>query len=373
MRRPVLPSGLVGQVLVLVLVLVVVGCGAGEDPPDNGPRMAAWLEFVKTDELAGRMAQAAEYELDVHTAVIRGEHDREFVRTACEQAQRHRLGHRLWPLLPEDEGYWPNQANHATFRAWVDELLGWAEADCPGLDGIMVDMEMPLDKARVLAAAAEGGGDDGAPPPDMGELVAVFVDGVDEAVFAEGKDAYRDLCAAVKGQGLTCNLTTLPVLVDDRADGDETLALALWCPVEGIDWDELSFQVYRSLLQRFSFALPNADPQLTAGIVSSYAQDIVKYWPERGAADLGTTSGGVFSAAGISTAAELQADIAATLAAGIPADRINIYSLEGLDEHPDPADWVVVPAPVAASPGADDVSLREFLAGLDALVGDDDE
>lgn len=331
--------------------------------------MAAWLEFVTTAELDGRMAQAASNRLDVHTAVIQAEHDREFVRTACAAAERHRVGHRLWPLLPEAEGYWPNQANHGAFRAWVDELLGWVEGEpeCAGVQGIMVDMEMPLDKARTLADAAEGG------ETSLGDLVGVFVDGVDEAVFAEGKDGYRDLCAAVREHGLTCNLTTLPVLVDDRADGDETLALALWCPIEGVGWDELSFQVYRSLLQRFSFALPDPEPQLSAGIVASYAADIVRLWPERGAIDLGTTSGGVFSAAGISSAADLQADIAASLHAGIAADRINIYSLEGLDEHADAEAWIALPEPAPAIPGDDDLALREFLAGLDAIGDADDE
>ena len=34
----------------------------------------------------------------------------------------------LLTLLPESDGYWPNQANHALFRSWVDDLLEWAES-----------------------------------------------------------------------------------------------------------------------------------------------------------------------------------------------------------------------------------------------------
>ena len=52
----------------------------------------------------------------------------------------------------------------------------------------------------------------------------------------------------------------------------------------------------------------------------------------------------------------MQADIAAALAAGIPAGRIALYSLERLIDRPDAAEWVAVPGPEAAP--ADDLTGR---------------
>ena len=66
-------------------------------------------------------------------------------------------------------------------------------------------------------------------------------------------------------------------------------------------------------------------------------------------------------------AAELQADLAAALAEGIPPGRLAIYSLEGILEKPDPDAWVALPAPRAAPIAEIDYDARGVFGSLDLL------
>jgi len=157
------------------------------------------------------------------------------------------------------------------------------------------------------------------------------------------------------------------MLVDDALDGDETIAHALWTPIEGVEWDLLTFQVYRSLFQAFAPALSEDAGEFTPGLITSYADDIQATWGARGGLDLGTTAEGMISEGGLEGPEALQADIAAGLAAGVPAGRIHLYSLEGAADRPDGADWVALPQAAAAEPDPATLEVRALIATLDGL------
>ncbi len=349
-------------------VVMAWGCQAGPVtgfvPTRHDDRMSAWLEYATADDVDTYIAFADDHALNVNVALIRDTHDRAFLETACDAAWARNMTLRLWPLLPEDEGYWPNQGNAEAFSDWTHTLLDWAEQwePCRHIDGVAIDMEMDWARTQELVALGES-------EAGLDDIAAFFTDDVDEERFEDARAEYQDLCGYIGSLGLRCMLTTLPVLVDDALDGDETLALALGTPVEGIAWHHRSFQVYRSLFQRFSFALSDPDQTYTSGLITSYATDIVALYGDEGALDLGTTADGVVSADSLADAAALQADIAAGLAAGIDAGRVTIYSLEGAADREDGADWVALPEPEAADVDDASLEIREVLATLDAIGG----
>ena len=178
---------------------------------------------------------------------------------------------------------------------------------------------------------------------------------------------YAASVSDIQGQGLRCTASTLAMAADDVLDGDETIAKALWTPIGGIDWDRVSFQVYRSMFDdEFAMALDDPDQEFTAGLVTSYATDIVAHYGDRASIDLGTTGSGISDHGGVEPD-ELQADIAAALAAGIEVGATVIYSMEGTDDHVNPAAYFAVPAPQSAALDPATEEIRALFATLDAL------
>ncbi len=345
------------------LLILLVACGESEpafEPLRHEDRLSAWLEF--TDTIGDDVAFAGELGLDVRVALERELHGREHLVEACDAAVEADVALQLWPLLPQDEGYWPNQGNVEPFIDWVHTLVDWAREDCRSLDGVAFDLEMPYERAMELQDqfSAEDG--------SLVDLVDFFREGIDR----EGHEAARALFQAevdrLHGLGLQATLSTLPMLADDTLDGDDTIALALWTPVERIGWDEMSVQVYRSLFDElFSGALDDPETTFTSGLITSYAGTALDAWGDRAALDLGSTGTGISLTEPLASAAELQADLAAALAAGIPLERVQIYSLEGLRDRDDAADWVATPTPVAAAVDDATLELRDLIAALDLI------
>ena len=343
------------------VLLSLMACG-GFAPVHHEDRASVWVEFVPATELPLRVAQAASLGVDANVAFERGLHTEDDLRATCQAAADADVALLLWPLLPEDEGYWANQENADAFADWTRALVGWARRHCRRVDGVVIDLEMPIDRMRQLeAVVADGGG--------AVQVAAVLLSSVDEAAFEHARDVFAELTVELHGEGLRVELTALPVLADDVLDGDEGIAQALGTPVNGIDADAISLQVYRSSFDAL-FAPALADPTMRfgPGLITSYAATATATWGDRAGLDLGLTGPvGFDDSGGLASAAELQVDVAAALAAGSPVGRIAIDSLEGLDGKEDVADWLAVPAPLEppADPATDEI--RGLFATLDAL------
>jgi len=342
-------------------VIQLLACTPGFEPIRHEDRYSAWVEFHP--DLDDAVLDAAAWGLDLNLAMQKGEHDLDRFTSTCALAAEHEVGLKVWPLLPEEDGYWPNQGNAPAFAAWTRELVAVAAEDCQTLDGVVIDMEMPIERAEELEQLVAEGADELA-------VASFLVETIDEEGFATAKEDYRALVDELREQGLRTHLTTLPMLADDLHDGDETLALALWTPVMDVGWDIVSVQVYRSFFQTtLASALEDPEQQFTAGLVTSYADDMFEHFGDRAGLDLGTTGAvGIGVHDGLSTE-ELQEDLAAATAF-VAADHVAIYSLEGLDEHADPGAAVRHPAANAVEPDPATLEIRELFATLDALRDD---
>ena len=361
---------------ILLLSALFLACGPASGDSDtplsevcqkpSGPirhpdRLTYWVEFLTPDEVVQQMEFGSTHQLNFNVAFPQQERSRDDLERICDAAARSDVALRLWPLLPEAQGYWPNQGNVDTYLEYVDELLGWAEAVCPGLDGIVVDMEMPIQRMETLLELMDTG--------DISALVDFVSGGIDEVAFERARELYREAVEAIQARGLTVGVTSMPWVVDDLEDGDEGLAVALWTPVEGIGWDRVSFMVYRSVYDRqYASFLGDPDSRFTSGLVTSYSRSIVQWYGDRSGIDLGTTGViGMGIHEGLADAGELHSDMGTALAEGIPVGGIAVYSLEGLFEHPDPEAWVVIPPMKSIPEDPMTVDVRQLFRLLDGL------
>ncbi|MFH2010814.1 MAG: hypothetical protein ABI333_29705 [bacterium] len=346
-------------------LLVVGGAACGEDaPPIHHPeRFTVWAEFLELGDVDEWLGWAGAHGLNVNVAITEDVHDRAFLAAVCGAAQQHDVALRLWPLLTQDKGYWANQANVEDFARYVGLLRDWAEADCPRLEGFVVDLEMPYDRAQEMQALFDTGG-------STGDLLNFLLLGVDEDAFEAARGRFVDLVEDLNGRGYLVSASTLAFLADDPGDGDESIAKALWTPINDIPWEKISFQVYRTHFQQiWGQGIAEAPVDFPPGLITSYARSIVEYYGERGAIDLGTIgSAGVGGINGYTDAADLQADIAAALAEGIPTGRIQLFSLDGLFEVTHPTDFVTIPTPAAAPIDASTLEMRNLFTSLDLIA-----
>jgi hypothetical protein len=348
-----------------VAALACSGCPTSSDEPVtpivHEDRMRAWVEFADAETLDEHLDFAEQHDLSLNVALIEGTHDWVYLRNLCRGAEERELALRLWPLLSDEEGYWANQQNADAFSEYVRVLAAWAGQDCPRLEGVVIDLEMPLDRALEMEGifAGEGG---------VTDLVEFLVDGVDEAAFEAARVQYSTLVDDLHDKGLHVSASTLPMVLDDLEDGDESIAHALWTPLRGIDWDVVSFQVYRSTFDSiFSAGLSDPEATFTSGLITSYADSAVIFYGDKAAIDLGTTGSGVGTEVGLDGPDELQADMAAALYAGIPQEQIHIYSLEGIMADDNPSAWLIDPLPHHAEVDEATEEWRALMATLDAI------
>ncbi len=347
----------------LATTLLISGCPTTEDEPVTPlvyeDRMRTWVEFVDDGNLVEHLDLAQQQSLSVNVAMIEGTHDWTFVRNLCREAEQRELALRLWPLLGEDEGYWANQANASSFSQHTRVLAAWVEDECPRAEGFVIDLEMPLERAHEMQDIFEGDG-------GVTDLVTFLADGVDEVAFEEARVTLSTLVDDLHIEGYHVSASTLPMMADDLIDGDESIARALWTPLRGIDWDVVSFQVYRSTFDSiFAAGLSDPEATFTPGLITSYAETAVTYYGDKAAIDLGTTGTGIGTQVGLAGPEELQSDMAAALFAGIPLHHIHVYSLEGAAAHDTPSAWFVEPLPHEAEVDPATEEFRGLIQGLD--------
>ncbi len=343
--------------LVAFGALVAVGCGPA--PLRHDDRLSIWVETLPPERIDERVAFAAANKLNLNVAIKSDVTDYSFLRSLCNATDGADVALRLWPLLAIEQGYWANQSNVDAYNSWIEQALAWAGAACPRLDGVVVDLEMPYDRAMQLRQMRTSGATSLA-------LAEWLVSGIDAQAYDRARAAFDAEGDRVRARGLRYTVSTLAMIADGYDAGTDTIAEALWTPLDGVRWDGVSFQVYRSIFDE-EFPAPNGQPY-DSGLIASYAQTIVARFGDRAGVDLGTTGAGVGVTAGLPDAASLQSDLAAARAANVQPGRLAVYSLEGLDGKPDAPAWIALPAPLAATPSPADDQLRATFRTLALLA-----
>ncbi len=329
----------------LAALLVLAACGTDPPPPGERPD-ALWSEFLDDGEVEAQLPWVAAQGADLYLAVRQdriGDAGLASLIRACDG------GVRIWLLLSDEDGYWPNEHNVAATRDAVMRLADWRDAEQLPFDWVTFDLEMSLERTREIAdlIATEG----------AIAAVDAMKAGRDPDAFVAHKAEMTALVADVQARGLRVAAVTYPMVLDDGGDGDTDIEDELDVPVFDVGYDEVSFMVYQSLLYDLSGEWHDED------VIYSYATTARELLGDRAAIALG-----IVGSVGIEPVAmpypdadALVADRAAARGAGV--DRVSVYSLDGMIEQSSPDAWMVQ-APPTEPRGTDGEFLRQLVVGL---------
>ncbi len=344
---------------VLCCLAMLGGCGDPEpDTPQRRYRLGLYageLSPLPTVTAAlGRMKQRG---YSIMVAVPAAGFPSAELQRLLQQAAQQGVEVRLWPLLAEADGYWPNETNIATFAAQVRKILAWLKDNSLAAGAIIYDMEPAIAYSRALEKGFEQG---------LSSTIELMKKHLDSAAHAKARAALKQSIREVQAAGLKAQCVTFPQVLDDLADGDGDLQDALDIPVHGLPWDEVSFMVYQTTYAS------SVGSWIGPDLVRRYAAEARKHFGQRATVALGVVGKhGVMSAGAklYPDPATLAADIAAALWEKV--GRVEIFSLDGVLAEAAPDAWLeavddVTPRQPASSSQADLV--MRTMRGMDALL-----
>ncbi|MBI2061229.1 MAG: hypothetical protein HYT87_15935 [Nitrospirae bacterium] len=316
----------------LMTAILLFSCGGNSGRiPAVSSGAAVWSEFETEEEVESVLPFMAEHGLALNRSVTLGATDFRRLESLVKSAHRQDVVVRLWPELKEEDGRWPSVGTRGLFIPFFYELMDFVESRKLPVDTLYVDLEPSLARGRELLAALSQPGSN-----VLDGLLKFYEAKVLDPDFEPGKTDFKNMVDNAHARGFKVFMTTIPFILDDFGDGDPSIQRALESPVEGIDWDEYSFQVYTTMFSNL-YGL-----KLGPALVYSYARTARTQFGDKAALDLGLflASPDVFSgAAGFESPAEMEADVLAAFAAGIPVDRLHFFSLEGVLGKPDRGNW----------------------------------
>jgi hypothetical protein len=188
---------------------------------------------------------------------------------------------------------------------------------------MFVDMEPPRELTAALTSL------------DLSK--AVPRDHIDRARYAEGVKAYAALADELHAAGWKVAVTTQASLLADYRDDDDDLRQYFNVVLDGVSWDQIDFQLYRS-------AYTSQAPGLDSYFVYDFARTAIAQFPgSTVGVGVGLTHPGpVFPDTNtFASSKSLREDVQAALAAGVSRERITVYNLKGILLGPPQCDKVL--------------------------------
>lgn len=329
----------VGGVLCSLALGCVADTGHGSRAPDRSSLLSVAdpeapfgyvsAEFMSVAEVEAALPLLSERRVDVALAWPADESEEEraerfeLVRRAADVG----VSIRPWLLLPDADGYWPGSTNAQAFDSAARDLVeAWLEADlAPSM--LLIDMEMPLERTQRFVELAQG--------KQLGELVNFLREGVDRDEYRAATATYKALVEHLHERGFKAEISTLSLVLDDYGDGDDGLRQALTIPIDGIAWDLVTFQVYRTLASTGLGTVP------TSYYVRDYAQRARVRFGAKAGVILGLVDPGDLTEAAPVYESPEQAirDVQVALATGISREFIGLYQLRGIVDRTPSEAW----------------------------------
>ncbi len=309
---------------------------------------------MKLDALRAQLPALSERRLMINLGLTVGEVDWDDLARFVREADQAGVKVAFWPELKAEDGRWPNARNLSKFRPFWGELVGFIERESLPVDTLVVDLELGLQVQLELQRRTAQGETFGA--------IAYLLDRINPALYRSAKVQFQGMVLDAHLRGLHVNLTSLPMVLDDFSDGDETLQMALDCPVQDVDWDEVSFQVYRTVYNESGAGLVgDASTSFGARVVYDYGVAAREKFGDRAALDLG-----VVGITGYLDPKMLSEDVAAAKAAGITDEHLAVYALDTIVPSANPGAWLH-PDPEERVPAVElkVQQMREKLRSLD--------
>lgn len=295
--------------------------------------LRVWVEFLAAKELTGHLDLLARHGVSPCLAVKGWSPDLAGLLRGCEERG---LEPALWPLLPLEEGYFPNEGNLDSFGRLVSKLVEGASRAGVEPAWMAIDLEPPLDKGMAILR--------GPPLRRLSRLLRWPLETLRPERFEAARRTLEGMVRDLRGEGWRTLAAAAP-LVLDQPEGTAGLEDLMESPVLGVGFDRVSFMLYSSMVP--GLGGPRGNPAW----VHSYAREARRRLGGAAAVSLGVTGRGVLEMETLMGGPEVLArDVAAARAAGV--EDIALYNLEG--SLRDPEGWL----------GALEASSREPLKSI---------
>ena len=291
----------------ILLAVVVVGMMAADA---SSTELAVWAGEGSTyGQVESWVDMLAEEGVSIYLNISPGDLEDPDLLSLIRYCNLEDVEVRGWLVVDYELGYWPNERNAEEVLAFAGDFLDWVDGHALSVEWLSIDMEIPIYQMQRLTELIEKG--------DYLRALYILMRNVDREKFERAVSTYRDLVDMAHERGVSVHCVTLPMVLDDFQDGDDTLQDAMEIPVLPIPWDEVSVMVYRShYTEMFGF-------DMGAGLVHQYALDARYLWGDRGCIDIGVVEDVAYDRPAFAAR-----DASGIKAAGV--DRIHYYSLENI-------------------------------------------
>jgi len=259
---------------------------------------------------------------------------------------------RLWPMLTQSEGLWPNEDNVDLFSQEVNNLISWLSSNNIKQGWLIFDMESPYALTMSMTTSAQTGG--------VTSVINLLTAYVDPSTYSYAFQRFSDVIQSLHQKGWKVECVTYPLVLDDLVVGKQNIQMLFHIPVTGLPWDQISFMVYqssfRSLLGKY----------YGSSIIASYSKDAYRFYGNNAVVALGVIGNDPLSGEqGYTDTTELFDDISAALGEGIR--HIEIYSLSEILVQQNPKSWLetsgIKPSETAISSAVQ--SIRTLIQSFD--------
>lgn len=280
--------------------------------------LGVWCEHWTPKEVSRHLFWLKERDLRLHLAVKADALASDFT-PIWKEATAMGLETWAWPLLAEDQGYWPNALNAEAFSFRVRRLFEEWSSQGALPTGVSLDFEPPLQRLREDLGRLQGWGAVIKLPQFFSELMRKKQD----TSVRDGALAYRALVDHLRALRLGVHAVTTPLVLADFERGTWSVRQALGLPLESDLYDWVSFMAYRSEYEK-----------ILGHVGSALARDTAlrakQCLGERSSVDIGVVGDISFPhrIEGMRDAGDLEEELTASAQAGVR--RIQIYRLEGL-------------------------------------------
>ncbi len=296
--------------------------------------VSVWSEFIPFSRV--REALPRLEGVGLYLAIREGEWENEDFFALWKEAAERGIELRAWLLLPRADGYWPNRWNATRFGGFVRRFVAKMSERGLTVPWVVMDLEPPPDMMEELIRLCEKGS-----PLAAVRLLRRYAK---RGSHRAARDEMELLVSELHARGTRVHAVTFPLVLHDHSRKIESAFGILF---DGIDWDEVSFMVYRPEFERLL-------GPMSSDLVHRYARLAHRKFGARAAIDVGQVGRSEFPIVthGFREPARLREDASAARAAGI--SRIHAYSLDGMLQFPEIAPWMeAANAPAGPRPPRD--------------------
>lgn len=292
-------------------------------------RRRIWCELLPPEQLGedATIALLEKYRLEPIVALppVR---QTEALFSALEKLSARKIKIGLWPLLDDEDGYWPSLHNAETFADRVARLLPILRERRIPVSTMAFDLEPPLE---VMRAFMNGG-----LLQKTKAMAAGLVDLV-RVAQPKGAEVLPAIEAELRGQGIETLAAAMPTLILDLASRSVFWERVFQTPLALADWSVVSPMLYTTLIVEH---LPSKDADTARALLFQFSRLLVEaVGPARASVSLGLVTTGKFGNEPFYDSPEaLRLDVEAARAAGV--DDLALFSLEGVLSRGAPEAWL---------------------------------